>query len=74
MNRQIVKLFGLIVVLYATLLGFTSYWSVFEAQGLKDNLANKRPLLEEQQIHRGEILANDGSVIAVLKPRSEINA
>ena len=68
MNRQIVKLFGFIVALYAVLLGFTSYWSVFEAQGLKDNLANKRPLLEEQQIHRGEILAADGSKIAVSTP------
>ena len=45
MNAQIIKLFGLIVVLYATLLGFTSYWSVFEAKGLKENTANRRPLL-----------------------------
>ena len=33
MNRQIVKLFGFIVVLFAVLIGFTSYWSVFDAQG-----------------------------------------
>jgi peptidoglycan glycosyltransferase len=69
MNAQIVKLFGFVVALYALILGFTSYWSVFEAKGLKDNLANKRPLLEEQQIHRGEILASDGSKIAFSTPR-----
>ncbi|HWM64886.1 MAG TPA: penicillin-binding transpeptidase domain-containing protein [Solirubrobacterales bacterium] len=64
MNRQIVKLFGLIVVLFAVLVGFTSYWSVFEAEALKEKSANKRPLLEQQQIERGRILADDGTVIA----------
>jgi len=63
-NRQIVKLFGLIVVLFAVLVGFTSYWSVFEAEALKEKSANKRPLLEQQQIERGRILADDGTVIA----------
>ena len=64
MNRQIVKLFGFIVVLFAVLFGFTSYWSVFDAQALKEKDANKRPLLEQQQIKRGQILAADGTVIA----------
>ena len=64
MNRQIVKLFAFIVVLFAVLVGFTSYWSVFDAKALKDKDANKRPLLEQQQIRRGRILAADGTVIA----------
>ena len=64
MNRQIVKLFGLILVLYALLFGFTSYWSVFDADSLNANTANRRPLLEEQKIDRGDILADDGTVIA----------
>ena len=64
MNRQIVKLFGLILVLYALLFGFTSYWSVFDSSSLKANIANRRPLLEEQRIQRGDILADDGTVIA----------
>jgi penicillin-binding protein A len=68
MNRQIVKLFGLILVLYALLFGFTSYWSVFDSDSLKANTANRRPLLEEQKIERGKILADDGSVIAVSRP------
>jgi peptidoglycan glycosyltransferase len=63
-NRQIVKLFGLVVVLFAVLVGFTSYWSVFDAQALKEKNANKRPLLEQQQIRRGRIVADDGTVIA----------
>lgn len=69
MNRQIVKLFGLIVVLFAVLIGFTSYWSVFEADALKTKNANKRPLLEQQRIERGRILAADGTVIARSVPK-----
>lgn len=64
MNRQIVKLFGLVVVLFAILIGFTSYWSVFHAKALREENANKRPLLEQQRIARGRILAADGSVLA----------
>jgi peptidoglycan glycosyltransferase len=63
-NRQIVKLFVLIAVLFAVLIAFTSYWSVFDAKALKDKEANKRPLLEQQQIKRGRILAADGTVLA----------
>lgn len=69
MNRQIVKLFGLVVVLFAVLVGFTSYWAVFDATALKEEDANKRPLLEQQQIQRGRILAADGTVIARSVPK-----
>jgi peptidoglycan glycosyltransferase len=68
-NRQIVKLFGFIVVLFALLVAFTSYWSVFDAKNLKAQEANKRPLLERQQIPRGRILAADGTVIAKSVPK-----
>jgi len=69
MNRQIVKLFAFIVVLFAVLVAFTSYWSVFDAKALKEEEANKRPLLEQQQIRRGRILAADGTVIAHSVPK-----
>jgi peptidoglycan glycosyltransferase len=68
-NRQIVQLFGLIVVLFAVLIGFTSYWAVFDAHALKQKEANKRPLLEQQQIRRGRILAADGTVLARSLPK-----
>jgi peptidoglycan glycosyltransferase len=69
-NAQITKLFGVIVVLYALLFGFTSYWSIFDAEALEDNTANRRPLLEEQRIKRGDILAADGqTVIARSQPK-----
>lgn len=71
MNRQIVKLFGFIVVLFGVLVGFTSWWSVFDAEALKEKNANKRPLLEQQQIPRGRILAADGTVIAKSVPKGK---
>ena len=69
MNGQITKLFGLMVILFAVLVGFTSYWAVFDAKALKEKRANKRPLLEQQQIRRGRILASDGTVIARSVPK-----
>jgi len=63
-NRPIVHLFGLFTLLFALLVGFTSRWSVFEAESLEDETANRRPLLEQQRIPRGLIYARDGTVMA----------
>jgi penicillin-binding protein A len=70
-NRQIVKLFAFIVVLFGVLVGFTSWWSVFDAEALKEKNANKRPLLEAQQIPRGRILTADGVLIAKSVPKGK---
>ena len=64
MNRRIVQLFGLFTLLFAVLLVFTSRWTVFEASSLEDNPDNRRPLIEEQKIPRGLILASDGTPLA----------
>src|SRR2546423_11900486 len=64
MNAQVSKLFLFIVLLFGALVFMTSWWSVFEASALKNKRANKRPLLEQEQIPRGTIYAADGSVIA----------
>jgi peptidoglycan glycosyltransferase len=64
LNRQIVQLFGLSMLLFATLIAFTSRWAVFEAESLEQETANKRPLIEEQRIPRGLIRVRDGTVVA----------
>ena len=46
MNKPVVRLFGLVVVLFAVLIGFTSRWTVFEANALRENPANHRVLLQ----------------------------
>jgi peptidoglycan glycosyltransferase len=63
-NARIRQLFVLVVGLFALLVGFTSYWSVFDAEGLESNPDNRRLLLEEQRIRRGLIFAADGTVLA----------
>ena len=64
MNTPIARLFTLIVVLFAVLVFFTSRWTVFEADSLRDQPLNKRALLEDQRIHRGVIRAVDGTRLA----------
>jgi len=64
MNASIARLFGLVLVLFALLVGFTSRWTVFEAEALRDNDNNRRELLAEQLIKRGVIRSADGKVLA----------
>ncbi len=51
------------MLLFAVLVGFTSYWSVLDAEGLADNPNNRRELIEEQKIPRGLIFASDGRTV-----------
>lgn len=64
MNAPIVRLYGVIVVLFALLVGFTSRWTVFDAEALRDNPNNRRGLLQEQRIKRGAIRSADGRLLA----------
>ena len=73
MNRQIIQLFGISMLLFAVLIGFTSRWSVFDAEALKNEPANRRPLIQEEQIARGLIKADDGTVLARSVPHGAGN-
>jgi peptidoglycan glycosyltransferase len=64
MSVPIVRLFLAIVVLFAVLVAWTSRWSVFEADDLRANTLDKRPLFAALQVKRGAIRAADGSVLA----------
>jgi peptidoglycan glycosyltransferase len=63
-NQPIVRLFGLVILMFALLLAFTSRWTIFEASSLRANRLNARATLEQQRIDRGRILAADGTVLA----------
>jgi peptidoglycan glycosyltransferase len=63
-NKPIVRLYGLVVVLFALLVAFTSRWTIFEAGALRQNALNRRALLQQERIRRGRILAADGTVLA----------
>ncbi|MGH2897719.1 MAG: penicillin-binding protein 2, partial [Solirubrobacteraceae bacterium] len=64
MNAPILKLFGLVLVLFAALAAMTSFNSVINADSYRANDLNKRPQIEQAQIRRGVIRARDGSVLA----------
>jgi peptidoglycan glycosyltransferase len=64
MNQPIVRLFGLVILMFAVLLAFTSRWTIFEAKSLRDNRLNARGTLEQQRIDRGAIVAANGAVLA----------
>jgi peptidoglycan glycosyltransferase len=71
MNPPIYRLFAFFVVLFAVLIGFTSRWAVFGAKRLQENPRNARVVLEQQQIKRGVIRADDGAVLAGSVPLSQ---
>ena len=64
MNGPITRLYVVVIVLFAILVGFTSNWTVFGAEALRDNSKNRRELLEQQRIRRGVIRADDASLLA----------
>ncbi len=64
MNTPIVRLYGLVVLLFALLIAFTSRWTIFEASSLRHNPLNHRREIEQERIHRGPILAANGAVLA----------
>ena len=64
MNAPIVRLFVLVLILFGVLIAFTSRWTVFEAQALRENPNNRRVLFEEERIKRGIIRAADGEILA----------
>ena len=64
MNAPVLRLYVLVIVLFGVLVAFTSRWTVFEAEALRDNQLNRRELLQEQKIRRGTIRSADGEVLA----------
>ncbi len=64
MNAPIMRLYVLVLALFATLVGFTSYWAVFKQEELKEKPDNRRALIEAQGIKRGTITTADGAVVA----------
>jgi penicillin-binding protein A len=63
-NAPIIRIFGLVLLLFGVLVAFTSRWTVFDAEALRENPNNRRVLFEEELIKRGIIRAADGTVLA----------
>jgi penicillin-binding protein A len=65
-NTPIRRLFFVLVLMFAALVGSTSWWTVVRADKLNRNYSaeNRRDLLRGIKLRRGTIRARDGSVIA----------
>jgi peptidoglycan glycosyltransferase len=63
-NTPARRLYLFLTLLFAILIFATTWWTVARPESLRDNQLNRRPLLEEQRIHRGSIRAADGTVLA----------
>ena len=68
MNIPVVRLYMLALLMFGSLVYFTSKWAVFDAERLEDRTENRRPLIAEQQIPRGSITTADGVLVAESKP------
>ncbi len=68
MSAPIARLFGLVVLLFVLLIAWTTRWTVLDATALRNNVLNRRTLIDELTIKRGRILADDGSVLARSMP------
>ena len=68
MNAPVIRIFALVLALFAALVYFTSKWAVFDAEELEANAQNRRPLIAEQQIPRGDITTSDGILVAESVP------
>ncbi len=64
MNTPARRMYLAITVLFALLVLATAWWSVARPESLADNALNRRSLLEEQRIKRGNIRAADGTLLA----------
>jgi penicillin-binding protein A len=69
MNRQIARLFGVVVTLFLVLVAATSWNTVFSADSLDKNSKNRRNLIRDARVPRGLIMARDGKVVARSRPR-----
>jgi len=63
-SAPIMRLFAVVVLLFALLVAWTSRWTVFDAKALRDNALNARPLIAQLHVKRGAIEAADGTVLA----------
>jgi peptidoglycan glycosyltransferase len=63
-NRSIMRLFGVVILLFTILIVWTSRWTVFSATALQNNSLNRLEFFATEKIKRGRILADNGAVLA----------
>jgi penicillin-binding protein A len=70
MNRSIIRLFGVVILLFAVLIVWTSRWTVFSATALNNNPRNQLGYFASLKVKRGEILADNGTTVLAKSVRA----
>ena len=68
MNAPIVRVYGLLLLLFAALVGFTSKWAVFDADDAQGQDRESPPADRRAAVKRGTIKTADGVMIAQSLP------
>jgi len=63
-NAPIIRLFVVFMVLFAGLVGATSWWTVLAADSVRDNPKNQRDLFKSLEVRRGAITSAGGTELA----------
>src|SRR5918995_6717606 len=69
MNPSIVRLYVLVLALFAAVVGFTAYWSSAAPRERRERKHTRRSLIEAQKVPRGTITTADGTEVAVSVPQ-----
>jgi penicillin-binding protein A len=69
-NRSIVRLFGVVILLFTVLIVWTSRWTVFSATALNNNNLNRLQYYASLKVKRGEILADNGTTVLAKSVRA----
>lgn len=67
MNAPIIRLFGVVLVLFAGLVGASSWWTVVRAEEVQDHPLNARSLLQGLEVERGAIRASERRLAGTLR-------
>ena len=71
MNRSIVRLFGVVILLFTVLVVWTSRWTVFSATALDHNPRNSLAFYASLKVKRGTIYADDGTTVLAKSVKQE---
>lgn len=63
-NKRILLLLIFLIILLLAPIVYLTYFTIFKAQDAINNPANKRPIMAENSIRRGNIYDRDGNVVA----------
>lgn len=72
-NRDIMKVFAFFAVLFSALIIYICYFLSFQAGSVINNSYNRRSDVLKKSVHRGSIIAQDGSVLAYSEPAPDGN-